>query len=107
VVHALYQQPWTADDPHERLLRSRLAILRSPVLRGQASRLLAGWRGAISDALEARGVPAAEAGVVAVVITALLDDASDRWALGGGEQDLVGLIADSIAAFDRSFGHAP
>ncbi len=99
---ALRAQPWVAGDSDTRLLRSRLAILRSTVLRGQATLLLAGWRGAISDALETRGVQAGEAGIVAVVVAALLDDASDRWALGGGTADLIELIDDAFAALART-----
>lgn len=104
VVGALHRQPWVAGVSRERLLRTRMAILRSPVLRGQAAVLMEGWRIAISEALEVRGIPAADAGVVAVVVTALLDEASDRWALGGGSADLVELTDEAFTSLPRIFG---
>lgn len=104
-VHkALHRQPWAEGDSQERLLRSRQAILRSTQLRGQAASVLATWRQGIAQALEDRGVPVAEAAVVAVVVAAVLDEASDRWATSGGREDLTELIEESLVALKRVCG---
>ena len=85
-----------------RLLRSRLAITRSPTLRGRADLLLAGWRDAVAEGLAARGVPSDQARVTGLVTTALLDDAVDRWALDGGRADLLAVIDGAFAELERS-----
>ena len=103
---ALHEQPWAEGDTDARLLRSRLAIARSPTLRGRADLLLAGWRDAVADGLAARGVPADRARVTGLVATALLDDAVDRWALDGGRTDLLAVIDEAFAVLERSWGAA-
>lgn len=100
VLAALHAQPWIEGDTESRLLRSRLAIARSPALRGQSAVVLTRWRDEIARAMEARAVPPARARVIAVAAAAVLDDCMDRWAAGGGREPLFELIDDAFAALD-------
>jgi AcrR family transcriptional regulator len=87
---------------HRRLLLSRQAIARSPLLRGQAGTLLDTWRDTIADAAVARGAAPTDARVLATIVVAVLDDVADRWALSGGETELAGDVADAFAALART-----
>jgi AcrR family transcriptional regulator len=85
-----------------RLLLSRQAIARSPLLRGQASTLLDTWRETIADAAIARGAAPSDARVLATIVVAVLDDVADRWALAGGETELAHDVAEAFAALART-----
>jgi AcrR family transcriptional regulator len=85
-----------------RLLLSRQAIARSPLLRGQASRLLDTWRETIAEAAGARGAAPSDARVLATIVVAVLDDVADRWALGGGQTELAHDVAEAFAALART-----
>jgi AcrR family transcriptional regulator len=87
---------------HRRLLLSRQAIARSPLLRGQASTLLDTWRDTIAEAAVDRGAAATDARVLATVVVAVLDDVADRWALAGGETELADDVAEAFAALART-----
>jgi hypothetical protein len=81
---------------------SRLAIARSPVLRGQASTLLTSWRDTIAESAVSRGAAPSDARVLAATVVAVLDDVADRWALAGGETELADDVAEAFAALTRT-----
>lgn len=87
---------------HRRLLLSRQAIARSPLLRGQASTLLGTWRDTIAEAAVARGASPSDARVLATIVVAVLDDVADRWALAGGETELADDVTEAFAALART-----
>lgn len=96
------------DDPaRRRLLLSRQAIARSPVLRGRASTLMHAWRDTIADAAAERGASPDEARVLAAVVVAVLDDTADRWAQRGGVDDLADVIGDAFTALERTHRRNP
>jgi AcrR family transcriptional regulator len=103
VLAALVELPWVEGRSDTQLLRSRRAILRSPTLRGRSSERLAGWRTGIAEALAERAVPEAEARIVATVAVALLDDATERWALAGGSGSLIDIVTADFDALERSW----
>lgn len=102
VTNALSEAAPLAPDGRRRLLLSRLAIARSPVLRGQASTMLDFWRDTIAESAVARGAAPTDARVLATTVVAVLDDAADRWALAGGETELADDVAEAFAALART-----
>ena len=90
-----------------RLLRSRLAIARSPVLRGHAGALLDTWRDTIAGAAAHRGATPGDARVLATAVVAVLDETAARWAQDGGHHDLAAAVADAFAALDRTRRRTP
>jgi AcrR family transcriptional regulator len=104
VLAALAELPWVAGHTGAQLLRSRIAIIRSPTLRGRSSVRLEGWRTGIAEALVERDVPEDQASIVAIVAVALLDDATERWALAGGSGSLIDLVTANFDAMERSWG---
>jgi AcrR family transcriptional regulator len=101
IAGALVAQPWISGETGDRLLRSRRAITRSPVLRGRAAAVLDDWRSAATDALEQRGVPALDAEVIATVTLSLLDRTTERWADAGGTDDMGKQAVEAFAALER------
>jgi AcrR family transcriptional regulator len=102
VTRALSEAPPLDPPGSRRLLLSRQAIARSPLLRGQASTLLDTWRETIADAAIARGAAPSDARVLATIVVAVLDDVADRWALAGGETELAHAVAEAFAALART-----
>jgi AcrR family transcriptional regulator len=102
VTNALSEAPPLDPDGRRRLLLSRLAIARSPVLRGQASTMLDSWRDTIAESAVARGAAPTDARVLATTVVAVLDDVADRWALAGGETELADDVAEAFAALART-----
>jgi AcrR family transcriptional regulator len=102
LLAALTSQPPMPADARTRLLRSRQAIARSTVLRGRAFELLDAWREGIADALlERGGIEGDDARAIATVVVALLDEATARWAAGGGISDLASEVSATFAGFER------
>ena len=102
VTNALSEATPLDPDGRRRLLLSRLAIARSPVLRGQASTLLTSWRDTIAESAVSRGAAPSDARVLATTVVAVLDDVADRWALAGGETELADDVAEAFAALTRT-----
>jgi AcrR family transcriptional regulator len=102
VTNALSEATPLDPDGRRRLLLSRLAIARSPVLRGQASTLLTSWRDTIAESAVSRGAAPSDARVLAATVVAVLDDVADRWALAGGETELADDVAEAFAALTRT-----
>ena len=102
VTNALSEATPLDPDGRRRLLLSRLAIARSPVLRGQASTLLTSWRDTIAESAVSRGAAPSDARVLAATVVAVLDDVADRWALAGGETELADDVAEAFAALART-----
>lgn len=107
VLAAIHEQPWVVGDTESRLLRSRLAVARSPTLRGQAAVVLANWREQIATAMERRGLDPVQANVVATVSTALLDECMDRWAAEGGTTNPFDVVDEAFAALEASCRNEP
>jgi len=102
VTNALSEATPLDPESRRRLLLSRLAIARSPVLRGQASTLLTSWRDTIAESAVSRGAAPSDARVLATTVVAVLDDVADRWALAGGETELADDVAEAFAALART-----
>jgi AcrR family transcriptional regulator len=102
VTHALGDAAPLDRGGRQRLLLSRQAIARSPLLRGRASALLETWRETIAEAAVTRGASPADARILATIVVAVLDDVSDRWALAGGRSELAGDVAEAFAALSRT-----
>ena len=67
------------------------------MLRGRAVGLLDEWRDGIADALVERGTGPLEARVVATAVVAVFDDATARWAEGGGRTELGDEIQEALS----------
>lgn len=102
VTNALGEAAPLDPDGRRRLLLSRQAIARSPVLRGRASALLRTWGDTIADAAVARGASPTDARVLATIVVAILDDVADRWALAGGHAEIAACVAEAFAALPRT-----
>jgi AcrR family transcriptional regulator len=102
VTSALSEAMPLDSDGRRRLLLSRQAIARSPVLRGRASTLLHTWRETIAEAAVARGAAPTDARVLATIVVAVLDDVADRWALAGDQSELAEDVAEAFAALART-----
>jgi AcrR family transcriptional regulator len=108
VVNALAARAHHPDPEHDRrLLRSRQAIARSPVLRGHAAALMGTWRDAIAEAARGRGASTEDAHVLATVVVAVLDDAADRWGRSDGREPLADLVADAFQSLSRTHRRIP
>src|SRR4051794_31940608 len=102
VTNALGEAMPLDPDGRRRLLLSRQAIARSPVLRGTASTLLHAWRETIAEAAVARGAAPTDARVLATIVVAVLDDVADRWALAADRTELAEDVAEAFAALART-----
>jgi AcrR family transcriptional regulator len=103
VIGALVEQTPLDDTGRSRLLRSRQAIARSTVLRGQALGVLDVWRSCIADAIaEREGLDPETARVLATAVVAILDDATDRWAATNGTDDLRTNVRRAFGILERA-----
>lgn len=103
VLGALTDQSPMTHTARDRLLRTRVAIARSSVLRGRALGLLDEWRDGIAEGLAARdGIDPDLARVLATAVVAVLDDVTVRWAADGGSGDLQAMVRRAIEMLNAS-----